>query len=140
MEGEGNGKEMEPWSKMEHQVAGSGQEAFEADPLCAGMALLIDWARDGREGSQVPPEAPQTTQIYNGQEGEWSRLGPSPTALSHFTVQTARVIWLHPNKQANTANSLVHNKLDRHNLHMKTLDSVSAGYRCLISAYSIAQH
>lgn len=31
-EGGENRKEMYPLSKMEHQVAGSGQEAFEADP------------------------------------------------------------------------------------------------------------
>lgn len=31
-EGGGNGKEMHPLSEIEHQVAGSGQEAFEADP------------------------------------------------------------------------------------------------------------
>lgn len=29
---EGMEKEMYPLSKIEHQVAGSGQEAFEADP------------------------------------------------------------------------------------------------------------
>lgn len=108
--------------------------------LCAGMALLIDSARDGREGSQVPPEAPQTTQIYNGQGGEWTRPGPSSTALSHIAVQTARVIWLHPYKKANTENSLVHNKLNRQNLHMETLERVSTGYWCLICVYNIAQH
>lgn len=34
--------------------------------LRAGMASAIDWARDGRERSQVPPEGLQTTQIYYG--------------------------------------------------------------------------
>lgn len=99
--------------------------------LCAGTASLIDSGRDGREGSQVPPEAPQTTQIYNGRGGEWSRLGPSPTALCLIIVQTARVSWLHPNNQANTDNSLEH-KLHRQDPHMKTLERVSTGDWCQI--------
>lgn len=41
--------------------------------LCAGMALPIDSARDGSEGSQVPRTGPQTTQIYYGEVGEWRR-------------------------------------------------------------------
>ncbi len=106
--------------------------------LCAETASAIDLARDGREGSQVPPEGLQTTQIYYGRRGERSRLGPSLTAPSHITVQTARVNWLHPNKQANTDNSLVLNKLNRHILHMKTLGRVSTAECGQICVYNIA--
>ncbi|KAK1904830.1 Chromatin structure-remodeling complex protein RSC3 [Dissostichus eleginoides] len=80
--------------------------------LCAGTDSAIDRARNVGEGSQVPPESLQTTQIYY-----WR--GPSLAAPSHITAQTARVYWLHPNKQANTDNSLVHNTLNRH--HMRTI-------------------
>ncbi|MED6272880.1 hypothetical protein CHARACLAT_001158 [Characodon lateralis] len=43
------------------------------------MASAIDLASDGREESQVPPEGPQTTQIYYGRGGE-TRLVLGPTA------------------------------------------------------------
>lgn len=64
--------------------------------LCTEMASAINLASDGREESQVPPEDPQTTQIYYGQRGE-SRLVLEPTAPSHFKaevqfVQTYRAV------------------------------------------------
>ena len=44
-----------------------GRRSLKLTPaLCTEMALVIDLARDGREGSQVPPEGFQTTQIYYG--------------------------------------------------------------------------
>lgn len=101
--------------------------------LCAGMASAIDPARDGGEASHVPPEGPQTTQIYYGRGGQQSQLGLRPTALCYITVQTARVNWLQPNKKANTDNSLVHNKLNRHILRMKTLGRASTAECCQIS-------
>ena len=79
---------------MEHQVAGSGQAAFEADPgLCTGMASAIDPASDGREGSQVPPEGRQATHIEYGRGGRWSQLELGPTAPSQISVQAAGVDW-----------------------------------------------
>lgn len=58
--------------------------------LFAEMASTIDLASDGREESQVPPQGPQTTQIYYRRRGE-SRLVPRLTAPGHFKVN-----WLHP--------------------------------------------
>lgn len=58
-----------------------GRKPLKLTPgLCDGMASAIDLARVGIERSLVPPEGLQTTQIYYGQGGERSRLGPSPTA------------------------------------------------------------
>jgi len=54
---------------MEHQVAGSGQGAFEADLWSLHQdGPTFDLARVGKEGSQVPPEDPKTNQIYYGKE------------------------------------------------------------------------
>jgi len=133
---------MYPLPEMEHQVAGSGQEAFEDDPWSPRWDGLYDrsgqrW-QGGEPGAPREPADPADLLWARRRGGERSRLGPSPTTPSHITAQTARVNWLHPNKQANTDNSLVHNKLNRH--HMRTFGRISAAACCQISVYNIAQH
>ncbi|KAK2904309.1 hypothetical protein Q8A73_010966 [Channa argus] len=67
VEGMGSKCSLRPkWNTRWQEV---GRRPLKLTPgLCAGMALLIDLAREGREGSQVPPEGLQTTQIYYGRE------------------------------------------------------------------------
>lgn len=93
---------MYPLSKIEHQVAGYGQEAFDGDPWApAGMASAIDPDRDGRDGSQVPlregrgrgGRAVQTVQLCYGRGGE--RMKP-PVLPVIITAHSAKVNWLHP--------------------------------------------
>ncbi|XP_044062396.1 uncharacterized protein LOC122880896 [Siniperca chuatsi] len=61
-----------------------GRRTLKMTPgLCIGMASVIDPARDGREGSQVPPEGLQTTQIYYGQGGESAGAQPHCSQSYH---------------------------------------------------------
>lgn len=62
-------------------------------------------------------------------EEEWSQLGLSPTAPTHITVQTARVNWLYPNKQANTENSLV-----------SSYENFRKGFHCRMLSNLCIQH
>ncbi|KAK5896874.1 hypothetical protein CesoFtcFv8_009991 [Champsocephalus esox] len=112
MEGGGSGKEMCPLSETEHQVAGSGLEAFEDDPWSLRWDGLSH--RSGQKWRGGEPGAPREPADH----ADYWR-GPSLAAPSHITAQTARVYWLHPNKQANTDDSLVHKTLNRH--HMRTI-------------------
>lgn len=76
---EGMERKCTPCPKMEHQVAGSGQEAFEADPWSLRWGGLghRSGARDGRgEGSQVPPE--RACGSIMGEEESGVGWGPAP--------------------------------------------------------------
>lgn len=119
-------KGMCPSSNVKHQVTGSGQEeAFEDDPLLPVLGWTRQSIQAGQgcgEGSQVPPEGPGVHADLIWAKRTMESAGGSASVLpGSISVQTARVDWLHPNRPKNTDNSLVHNKLNRHSLPMKTL-------------------
>lgn len=71
---EGMERKCTPRPKWNTRWQEVGRRPLKLTPgLGAAMAPAIDPARDGREGSQVPPEGLQTMQIYYGWGGEWSR-------------------------------------------------------------------
>ena len=124
VEGKGRKCALRPkWNTSWREV---GRRPLKMTPgLCAGTASAIDPARDGREGSQVPPEGLRTRQFYYEWVGQRTQFGLRPAAPGYITVKTTRVNWLHPNKRANTDDSLVDKKLNRHILPIKTLGRTS---------------
>lgn len=101
-----------PSSNVKHQVTGSGQgEAFEDDPLLPVLGWTQQSIQAGQgcgEGSQVPPEGPGDHADLIWAKRTMESAGGSASVLPGcISVQTARIHWLHPNRQKNTDNSLV---------------------------------
>lgn len=119
---EGMEKGMYPWTKMKHQVTGSGQEqAFEDDPLLPvqGWTRQSIQARDAGRGARCPRRAwrPRSSNMGEGDNGvSWVLgLGALVVSVIRWPASTGCIL-----KGRRTQTTVwLHNKLHRHSLPMK---------------------
>lgn len=100
-----------------------------------GWPLRSIWPEMAGSRARCPQRACGPRRSIMGEEESGVGWGPAPTTPSHIAAQTARVNWLHPNKQANTDNSLVHNKQAR-----SSYENFRKGFHCRMLSNLCIKH